>query len=73
MNIDSDPNDPTTCVEDARAFRLAGRVRAGIATLEQADDAWDTLTTAQRMAALRVAVRVVAKLARLVLGRVESE
>lgn len=42
-----------------------------IALLEQADRNWDTLTNAQRTAAMRLAVRVSARVARLVLGKLD--
>jgi hypothetical protein len=59
--------------EQARRLRLEKLAREAVDTLEQADAAWDSLTAAQRTAAMRLAVRTSAKLARLMLGRLEKE
>jgi hypothetical protein len=64
--------DPSTC--EARLVagtdlgneeRYRDRIAQAIDLLEKADANWDTLTNAQKDAALHLTVRVVAKLARL--------
>ena len=52
-----------------RIDQLQDRLESAIADLGQADDAWDTLTAAQRWVVVRLAVRVLAAVARLTLGR----
>jgi hypothetical protein len=58
--------------EQANADALAAKVASVLDALEQADAGWETLTAAQRTAAMRLAVRASAKLARLVLGKLEA-
>ncbi len=53
--------------------KIREKVAAVLAQLEQADANWATLTVAQRTAAMQLAVRVSAKLARLALNRLEAE
>jgi hypothetical protein len=67
--VETIANDP----REARRARLEKLAREAVDTLEQADANWDTLTAAQRTAAMRLAVRVVAKLARLYLNSLEKE
>jgi hypothetical protein len=59
--------------EDANRDRIMARIAQSLEALESADAAWETLTAAQRTAAMRLAVRTSAKLARLTLGRLEKE
>jgi hypothetical protein len=58
--------------EEANAATIRDKIDQAITVLEAADANWDTLTVAQRLAAQRLAIRIVAKLARHVLGRLES-
>lgn len=58
--------------EQDNAERIANRLAQLIATLEDADARWAELTTAQKADAYRLAVVGVAKLARLVLNRLEA-
>lgn len=51
---------------------LLERARTAIATLEAADANWATLTPEQKDAALRLSMRVTAKLARLLVGRLDA-
>lgn len=71
--------DPLACeprvligsTED-NASKLEDKARQAIANLESADANWATLTAAQKDQALRLCVRVVAKLARLVVRQLDS-
>ena len=65
--IEHKPGSPQALLDELHA-----RVGETIAELERADTDWGTLTAVQRTAAMRVAVRVVAKLARLALGRLDT-
>jgi hypothetical protein len=58
--------------EEANRRTVQERIEAALEALEQADANWTELTAAQRTAAMRLAVRVSAKLARLALGRFEA-
>lgn len=55
------------------ATSLHTKVRNAIATLENADTNWGSLSNAQKDAALRLAVRTAAKLARLVARQLDSD
>lgn len=78
----SDPNDPQANVVDERdvevapeqlnADSIAGELDDAIAELEDIDARWAALTAAERTEAAHRAVRLVAKLARLLLGRLEA-
>ena len=59
--------------EEARETRLRETARNAIATLEAADANWGTLTPQQRDAALRLSVRLGAKLARLAVRQLDSD
>lgn len=58
--------------EVVNADALRDRIAQNIATLEDASDNWGTLTAAQRTAAMGVAVRTVARIARLILNRLDA-
>lgn len=55
--------------EQQRPTKARQKIEAAIATLENADTNWATLTAAQKDAAARLVVRAVAKLGRFLLGR----
>lgn len=66
---------PTEAAEAAAAANdqtLRDRLAATLATLEQANTGWTTLTAAQKDSALRAAVRANAGLIRLRLGRLDT-
>lgn len=67
-----DATDVEVPVEVDNAERLRARAGEAIEALEDADARWSSLTAAERTAASRLAIRVVAKLARLILGRLEA-
>lgn len=56
----------------ANELELIDRVHEAIANLEQADTNWAALDAAGRAGAMRLAIRTVAKLARLAMGRLEA-
>lgn len=58
--------------ETVNADTLHDRVDQAIDTLDDYADRWLDLTAAQRTAAMGLAVRTVARIARLTLGRLES-
>lgn len=62
----------TTSREEDNFDELMTRAHEAIATLEAAAANWDTLTAAQRNATNQLAVRVLARVCRLLLGRFES-
>ena len=76
-----DPDDPTAMAvtsteykpgsDEANRRLLADRTDQAIDTLQEAADRWDELDQAQRLAAMRLAIRVVVRTARLVLRRLE--
>lgn len=52
---------------------LRTKVRNAITNLETADASWGALTAAQKDAAIRLSVRVAAKLARLAVAQLEAD
>lgn len=72
------PNGKTTTLvwkpgsAGANQELIVGKITAALDQLELADANWATLTAAQKDAAQRFAVRVSAKLSRLVLGRLDA-
>jgi hypothetical protein len=79
----SQPEDPAAteagrqaaaaqAVLDGNAATMADRAAAAIGNLEQAAQNWGTLTAAQKDQAMKLTVQVVARLARLVLRRLDT-
>lgn len=69
---DTRDDDVTIPPEVVNRDALADRVAQAIDTLEDAGARWDNLTAAQRTAAMSLAVRTVARLARLLLNRLDA-
>jgi hypothetical protein len=63
---------PDSGSPEANAETLREQADQAISTLEAAASGWSSLSASQKDGALKLSVRVVAKLARLVLGRLES-
>ena len=68
--IDSRIVEVPPAVQNARL--IVAKIAQALDQLETADQSWNTLTTAQRLAAAQLAVRVAAKLARLTLNRLDA-
>lgn len=64
---------PLQEAKQANETSLRTKVLNAIGSLETADANWNTLTNAEKDAAVRLAVRGVAKLGRIVLNRTESD
>lgn len=72
LDLSDRPPDPPT-QEQVNETSLRTKVRNAIGNLETADASWGSLTAAQKDAALRLSVRVTAKLARLAVVRLEAD
>lgn len=68
---DRAPDPPTQ--EEVNEASLRTKVRNAIANLETADASWGSLTATQKDAAVRLTVRVAAKLARLAVLQLEAD